>query len=65
MYITTKQLFRTVRARAGTRRELQHVLFFQLIYKMRQIRYRRSEWPCMVRWSVVPILKTLTFPAYP
>jgi hypothetical protein len=36
MYITNKQLLRTVRARAGTRRELQHVLFFffsKLIYK--------------------------------
>jgi hypothetical protein len=26
--LQTKQLLRTVRARAGTRRELQHVLFF-------------------------------------
>jgi hypothetical protein len=65
--LQTKQLLRTVRARAGTRRELQHVLFFfsKLIYKIRQIRYRRSEWLWVVRGSVVPILTTLSFPAYP
>jgi hypothetical protein len=65
--LQTKQLLRTVRARAGTRRELQHVLFFfsKLIYKIRQIRCRRSEWLWVVRGSVVPILTTLSFPAYP
>jgi hypothetical protein len=66
MYITKQNSYFGPFERERALDENFSILFFsKLIYKMRQIRYRRSEWPWVVRWSVVPILITLTFPAYP
>jgi hypothetical protein len=69
MYITKKKKCSYFgpfeRERALDENFSMFVFFFKLIYNVRQIRYRRGEWLCVVRWSVVPILMTLTFPAYP
>jgi hypothetical protein len=68
MYITNKKGTSERSNESGPYARTSACSFFffsKLIYKIRQIRYRRSEWLWVVRGSVVPILTTLSFPAYP